>query len=363
MEDQISTCGDVLGLKDALSNYDSVLEDLDAENLVASYTAQKLEEKLRLPFKEHIIIHKGKYKRGGSLIYNSNITLEEALLADLQKSKLDQRIKDVAFTLRAIIKSATRTNIPSNGIRFDDIIDGEVQISEQLPQFFTHLVVGQDHRSHESTSKRRRVESLAADTVCSVTNGRKKPSKHLKLGLAVKSMKESRRLIGMLNRYAHCVGYTTTEEFEMDITFTVTSTSKISPPNLVPDSSLTVRIAHDNFDQFVETLSGKDTLHGTVSIVYQSVSEETSGAAATAPENCPFASGDSMSRRKRRRRTFESFAVDIEPYHKKPKISSLELMPLGCTDRQQIPESYQLAKVNDLLWMIQFSILPKSILT
>ena len=35
-------------------------------------------------------------------------------------------------------------------------------------------------------------------------------------------------------------------------------------------------------------------------------------------------------------------------------------MPLGCTDRQQIPERYQLTKVNDLLWMIKFSILPKS---
>ena len=35
-------------------------------------------------------------------------------------------------------------------------------------------------------------------------------------------------------------------------------------------------------------------------------------------------------------------------------------MPLGFTDRQRIPESYQVAKVNNLLWMIQFSILPKS---
>ena len=93
-------------------------------------------------------------------------------------------------------------------------------------------------------------------------------------------------------------------------------------------------------------------------IVYQSVSEDTSRAAATALENRPSTSGDSTSGRKRR--TFESFGMDIEPYHKKPKISSAELMPLGCTDRQQIPESYQLAKVNNLLWMIQFIILPKS---
>ena len=209
MEDQVIAGGDEFGLKDSFNNYVSILEDMETENLVASYTAQKLEEKLKLHFKERIIIHKGKYKRDGNLIYNSNITLEEALqLADLQKLKLDQRIKDVTFTLRAIIKNTTRTNLPSSGITFDDIIDGEVQIPEQLTQFFTHLV-SPDHRSHESTSKIRRVESLAAGTVFSVTDGRKKCSKHLKLGPAVKSMTRTKKLIGMLNRYGHCVSYTT----------------------------------------------------------------------------------------------------------------------------------------------------------
>ena len=138
---------------------------------------------------------------------------------------------------------------------------------------------------------------MAADTVFLVTNGRKKPSKHLKLGLPVKSMTGSKKLIGIFNKYGHCVSYTTTEELETERTFTVTSASKISPPDLVPDSSLTVGITYDNFDQFVETLSGKNTLHDTVGIVYQSVSEEISRAAATALENCPSASGNSTSRR------------------------------------------------------------------
>ena len=89
MDYQVITGGDVLGLKDVFNNYVSILEDLDADNLVASYSAQKLEEKLKLHFKKRINIHKSKYKRGSSLIYNSNITLEEALnLAELQKSKL-----------------------------------------------------------------------------------------------------------------------------------------------------------------------------------------------------------------------------------------------------------------------------------
>ena len=89
--------------------------------------------------KPRIIIYK--YKWGRPLIYNGNTTLEEALkLADVQKSKLDQPIQDVAFTLRTIIKNATRTNLPSSGITFDDIIDGEVKIPEQLTQFLNSSI-------------------------------------------------------------------------------------------------------------------------------------------------------------------------------------------------------------------------------
>ena len=144
-------------------------------------------------------------------------------------------------------------------------------------------------------------------------------------------MMGSKNLIGKLNRYGHCVTYTTTEEHETELTFTLTSASKILLPDLVPDSSLTVGITYDNFKQFVETLSGKNTLHDTVGIVYQSVSEETFEAAATALENRASTSSDSTSQRNRRR-NFQSFGVDIEPYHKKPKISSVELMLLRCTD-------------------------------
>ena len=193
------------------------------------------------------------------------------------------------------------------------------------PQFFTHHVVGPYHRSHESASKIRRVESLAVDAVFSVTNGRK----NLKLGIAVTSMTGSKNLIGMLNKYGYCFSYTKTEELQMKLTFTVTSPSKISPLVLALPSSLTIGIA---YDRFVEVLSGKGTLHDRVSIVYQSVLEKISRAAATALDNSLSASGDSTSGRKRRRRTFKSFGVNIKPYHKKTNISSVELMPLGCTD-------------------------------
>ena len=73
MEDQVVTGSDVLDLNDGFNNYVWILEDLDTENLAEYYTAQNRDKKLKLL----LIIHKEKYKRGCSLIYNSNITLEE----------------------------------------------------------------------------------------------------------------------------------------------------------------------------------------------------------------------------------------------------------------------------------------------
>ena len=188
----------------------------------------------------------------------------------------------------------------------------------------------------------------------------KKSLKAFETWLAVKRMARSKKVIGMVKKYGHGISYRTIEDLETELTFTITSSSNISLPDLVPDSSLTFCIAYDNFSHFLETLPDKDTLHNQVSIVYQFVSEETSRVAAKVLENCPSAIGDSTSRRKRRRKTFKSFGVGVEPYYKKPKVSSAQLIPLGFTDWEQIPESYQLAKVNNLLWMIQFRILPKS---
>ena len=96
-----------------------------------------------------------------------------------------------------------------------------------------------------------------------MTNRKTKPSKHLKLELTVKGMAGSKKLIGMLNRCGYCISYRTTEELKTELTFTVTSASKISPPDLVADSSLTAGIVYDIFDRFVESLSGKSTLHDT----------------------------------------------------------------------------------------------------
>ena len=85
-------------------------------------------------------------------------------------------------------------------IKVQDILKGEVDTLENVKDFFTYLIAGPDARSQLAPSKIRRVESLCQDAIYTATNGIKKPSKHLQLGLAVKSMTGSKKVIKILNR-------------------------------------------------------------------------------------------------------------------------------------------------------------------
>ena len=89
------------------------------------------------------------------------------------------------------------------------------------------------------------------------------------------------------------------------------------PHGLHPISNLHTGLAFDNNDCFVETLSGCDTLHDTVDIVYQDSSDlpnpiinEESAILTTLFGNW-------------RRWGFQAAATKIVSYYKKPKITEI----------------------------------------
>ena len=82
-------------------------------------------------------------------------------------------------------------------------------------------------------------------------------------------MTGSKKVVEILNRYGYCTNYTIIEEIEYELTFSVTSETRIFPKEMVLDPGFCIGIAFDNFDRFVETLSRKDTLHDTMGIAYQ----------------------------------------------------------------------------------------------
>ena len=115
---------------------------------------------------------------------------------------------------------------------------------------------------------------------------------------------------------------------------------------------LSTGVAFDNFDRYVETMSGKDTLHDTVGIAYQDVLDEHSDINNFHP--------DLMNTTAKRRRTFGAKELNLEPYRKKPKIDSSVFIPSDDNRRKIVCGGYTLSMLYDTTWMMTLYYHPRS---
>ncbi|GBP67435.1 hypothetical protein EVAR_47154_1 [Eumeta japonica] len=102
-------------------------------------------------------------------------------------------------------------------------------------------------------------------------NHKIKTSKPITLGLAVKSLCNSKKIINLLSKYGHCCSYTVLEELETELTFSTANSTYVCPEDILRRPDLNTAVPFDNFHRFVETLNGKDTLHDTVGIIFQNI--------------------------------------------------------------------------------------------
>ena len=137
--------------------------------------------------------------------------------------------------------------------------------------FFQNLIGGTDSRRWASNLKQIRTKSISEDVVFTVTGGLKKPQNHLMLGIALKSLTGSRKVAEIMNRLGHCIGCNTKEEIEREALLKSTKKNLLTPSSMKLDPQYGTGVVWDNFDCFIETVSGNDTLHDTVGIAYQTV--------------------------------------------------------------------------------------------
>ena len=86
--------------------------------------------------------------------------------------------------------------------------------------------------------------------------------------MTLKTMTGSRKAVTVTNRYGHAINYSLVEELETELAFTASANCRLLPDGMIADSDLQTRVAFDNFDRFVDTSNGRDTLHDTVLIYY-----------------------------------------------------------------------------------------------
>ncbi|GFW88135.1 hypothetical protein TNCV_218071 [Trichonephila clavipes] len=234
---------------------------------VSLMTNHQLEEKIVKQFKQIKIVIKKKRKI--IMHKNSNFLEQE----DLKKFEKNDLIDKVAFILRSTILKMDKTTLPAV-MKMEALINVEYTIPEKLDRFFKALIGGKDIRRRDGVNCHRLSNSLASDAIYCVSNGTVKPSKHITLGMAMKSLTSSRKMINILNRLGHCCNYNALEELETEATISSVNRSQICPPDIIQSPSLSTGVAFDNFDRYVDTLTGKDTLHDTVGIIYQNVSHD-----------------------------------------------------------------------------------------
>lgn len=122
-------------------------------------------------------------------------------------------------------------------ITLEDLFKGEIAF---LTQFLNYIICGPDARRGKSEAKQRRIQSIANDIIFAATEGRYKSSKHIKLGMTLKSLTGSKKVVQLLNRMGHCVNYDTVEELETEVTFTAAENLSMLPNGVQNDPTLVI---------------------------------------------------------------------------------------------------------------------------
>ncbi|XP_072754742.1 uncharacterized protein [Anoplolepis gracilipes] len=366
-------------LQDLYLKYKALLLEMADGNLfesdTISYTAQRLQEKILNQYNNEIIITMSDTTHKRKIVYKQGIDIDNKLLEEsiIEKMPEINKREEVAYQLRNSVKSIKKRI--SEKVYVDDIIQGESEIPELLFEFMCNLIQGPDIRRKNSTDDYVKIKSLCQDIIYIITKGHIKPAKHLMLGLAMKSLTSSRKVLTILNKYGHSVGYTVAEELETKMTYTAYENNKLIPSDICPITELSTHVAFDNYDRSVETFSGKDTLHNTVGIIYQFYPENNAEEDSTTLNQNIIRSNDTsisvtspdipttsfMNPSKStpwKRRRFEEIPREIQSYYKKPSAKTT----LMSTDViSNIIENSKISKKNaiikDLLWVFSLSLL------
>ena len=186
----------------------------------------------------------------------------------------------------------------------------------------------------------RKLSSVAQDIVYVASKGKKQTPKHLALGLTVRHMTGSSKLIGLLNGLGHCNSHTSTLEYD-----TALAEKQIMNEGGIPDGitkQTFTTLVWDNNDFGEETLTGQGTTHNTNGIIIQrSTATESNSAKVTLKRS--------------RRRTVDAPDKEIEIYYsgrKSGPVKGCDLIDLDESipnkDARNLDMAYIISKLNEV---------------
>lgn len=195
----------------------------NCEEVMGNFTPQNLESKINKEFKKEIKFFTCQNKK---VVASKYITaIDESLLEILKDEDI---LNKAALILRKSVLEVEKKKLPNN-VTVRELTEGEVSVPQNLSQFYYTLVAGNNCKRRNNSKCIRQVQSLSEDAVYAIFNGKYKTSKHIKLGIVLKSLTSSRKIVDIIHRYGHCISYPGVEELETETTYYTMQKSSICP--------------------------------------------------------------------------------------------------------------------------------------
>ena len=179
-----------------------------------------------------------------------------------KETDLNKIVDQASLNGRLAIKEGTKpTCWPYH--TSDASSDVNLSIPPQLERFLIGLLTGDPKVKSPAHRISTLVQLISQDIIYAVTCGKHKPTKHLLLPYAVKTLTGNVEIIRMLNKFGHSVSYSQLEENDTALCLQKLATSLnrsvVLPASIQP--CIFTNLAWDNIDRLEETLTGKGTSH------------------------------------------------------------------------------------------------------
>ncbi|MES9879419.1 MAG: hypothetical protein ABW185_00875 [Sedimenticola sp.] len=236
-----------------------------------SYKTYKLKDKLIKVFGCRIKFWQPNYK--SELVYSAELPGGQAVEFAFELAASDsKRLEEAALILRRNILELHKDSGDLPWPPSTEFLLNEIEPPPLVREFVCHVLT-KKALADASNTKLRLVGSIAQDICYTTTRGQWKMPKHLLLGMSVRHLTGSAELITLLNRFGHCVSYSTLLELETAMCNSIAIRQSVIPPTIQRRGNIVTHLCWDNFDLLEETPTGAGTTHTAHGIIIQEVTE------------------------------------------------------------------------------------------
>lgn len=218
----------VSALSDIYTTYDSMFQEQQIKLNIYSSELKMKPQHLKTKILQRFPELSTTVYRNRTFLHRIDIPEKEKLSKGFERNEdWMSKIKSVAFHIRQKVFGMENRTMPKRNLNLQDILGGECEVPDELNCLIESLLKGPN--GSKSEVKNKRVECICHSIIFSMTNGCIKPASSLYLGLTVKSLTNSRKLIDILNRMGHSISYTTVSGIETELAYGASKEKRILP--------------------------------------------------------------------------------------------------------------------------------------